>query len=206
VEELIRLRQQYSKEPITRRNAPAIASDCTAVVVVIKDNILYMTDLGDSRCIVSRNNKAFALSSDHKPDDQPEKERIERAGGQLVFGRIIKDNKRINISRAFGDHLYKSNSSLPSKEQMIIAWPDVVVEQLKPNKDEFMVIMFDGVWNCISNEELTSFVAKTIKTSDKLSKICEQLFARLPPQLMPTKGIVGKDNMTFVIVKFKQNN
>jgi protein phosphatase 1G len=82
VEELIRLRQQYSKEPITRRNAPAIASGCTAVVVVIKDNILYMTNLGDSRCIVSRNNKAFALSCDHKPDDQSEKERIERAGGR----------------------------------------------------------------------------------------------------------------------------
>jgi serine/threonine protein phosphatase PrpC len=124
----------------------------------------------------------------------------------VVFGRIIKDNKRIHISRAFGDHLYKSNSSLPPKEQMIIAWSDVVVEQLKPNKDEFMVIMFDGVWNCISNEELISFVAKTIKTSEKLSKICEQLFARLPPQFMPTKGIVGKDNMTFVIVKFKLNN
>ncbi len=141
--ELIRLRQQYNKESITRRNALAIASGCTSVVVFIKDNVLYVANLGDSRCILSRDNKAFPLSSDHKP----------------------------------GDHLYKRNSSLPQKEQMIIAWPDVVVEQLKSNKEEFMVLVSDGVSDCISNAELISFVVKTIKTSDKLSKICEQLFA-----------------------------
>jgi hypothetical protein len=49
-------------------------------------------------------------------------------------------------------------------------------------------------------------MSKRIKTTDKLSKICEQLFARLLPQIMPTKGIVGKDNITFMIVKFKRNN
>jgi hypothetical protein len=55
-------------------------------------------------------------------------------------------------------------------------------------------------------EELISFVAKTIKTTDKLSKICEQLFARLLPQVMPTKGAAGRDNMTFIIVKFERTN
>jgi hypothetical protein len=89
---------------------------------------------------------------------------------------------------------------------MIIAWTDIVVEQLKPNKDEFMVLMCDGVWNCISNEELISFVDKRIKTTDKLSKICEKLFTRVLPPIMSTKRIVGKDNMTFIIVKFERNN
>jgi hypothetical protein len=49
-------------------------------------------------------------------------------------------------------------------------------------------------------------VAKRIKTTDKLSKICEQLFARLVPQVMPTKGTAGKDNMTLMIVKFERTN
>ncbi len=203
VAELIRLRQQYSKQPITRSNAPAIASGCTAIVEILKDNILYVANLGDSRCILSSNNKAFPLSSNHKPDDQSEKERIERVGGQVVYDRI---NYGINVSRTLSDHLYKPNSSLPPKEQMIIAWPDVVVEQLKPNKDEFMVLICDGVWNCISNEELISFVAKTIKITDKLWKICEQLFTRVLQLVIYVKGIVGKDNITFMIVKFERNN
>jgi serine/threonine protein phosphatase PrpC len=114
----IRLRQQYSKEPITKSNAPAIASGCTAIVAFLKDNILLVSNFGDSRCILSSNNKAFPLSSDHKPDDQSEKERIERVGGQVVYDRI---NYGINVSRTLSDHLYKPNSSLPPKEQMIIA-------------------------------------------------------------------------------------
>jgi protein phosphatase 1G len=204
VAELLKLRQKYKKERITSSNAPAITSGCTAVLALIKDNVLYVANLGDSRCILSRSNEALALSSDHKPENQSEKERIERAGGQVVSNRVIKDNNSIKVSRSFGDHLYKRDPSLPPKEQMIIAWPDIVVEQLKPNKDEFIVLMSDGVWNCISNEELISFVTQRIQTSDKLSTICEELFARLLPQVMPTKGIVGKDNMTLMIVKFER--
>jgi len=45
VTELIKLRQQYSKEPITRSNAPAITSGCTAVVALLKDNVLYVDNL-----------------------------------------------------------------------------------------------------------------------------------------------------------------
>jgi serine/threonine protein phosphatase PrpC len=206
VAELIKLRQKHNKQRITSSNAPAITSGCTAVVTLLKDNVLYVANLGNSRCILSRSNEALALSEDHKPEDQTEKERIERAGGQVVRNRVIKDNNSIKVCRSFGNHLFKRNPSLPPKEQMIIAWPDIVVEQLKPNKDEFMVLMSDGVWNCISNEEVISFVTHRIQTTDKLSTICEELFARLLPQVIPTKGIVGKDNMTFMIVKFERQN
>jgi spore maturation protein SpmA len=48
-------------------------------------------------------------------------------------------------------------------------------------------------------------VAKRIKTTDKLSKICEQLFDRLLPQVMPKKEVAGKD-ITFMIVKFERIN
>jgi serine/threonine protein phosphatase PrpC len=107
VAELIRLRQKYSKEPITRSNAPVIVSGCLGVVAILKDNNLLLADLVDSRCILSSNNKSFPLSSVHKPDDQSEKEIIERAGGQVVYEGI---NYRNNVSRAFGHNLYKPNS------------------------------------------------------------------------------------------------
>jgi len=97
VTELIKLRQQYSKEPITRSNAPAITSGCTAVVALLKNNFLYVANLGDPRSVLSRNNKAFPLSSDHKPEDQTEKQRIERAGGEVVSGSIIKVDNSIKF-------------------------------------------------------------------------------------------------------------
>jgi hypothetical protein len=48
-------------------------------------------------------------------------------------------------------------------------------------------------------------VVKTIKTSDKLSKICEQLFAWILPKVMPKKRAAERD-ITFMILKFERTN
>ena len=59
------------------------------------------------------------MSVDHKPEDELERERVERAGGQVTKdGRV---NNGLNLSRAIGDHtvmlfleftseIYESNS------------------------------------------------------------------------------------------------
>ena len=200
IKELISLRQAYSKAPITRQNAPAIASGCTAVVALVKNGTAYVANLGDSRCILARNGKAYPLSEDHKPDSDTEKARIEAAGGEVVSGRI---NYGVNVSRALGDHLYKRNPNIGKKEQMIIAWPDVKTEKLNPKTDPFMVLICDGIWNCVPNHDLIAYVNKRITKVRPLSKICEQIFNQIIPKVMPKRGIIGKDNMTILIVKFE---
>ncbi len=49
------------------------------------------------------------MSIDHKPDDDKEKERILKAGGEVWEGRV---NGNLNLSRAMGDLEYKNNKSL----------------------------------------------------------------------------------------------
>jgi protein phosphatase 1G len=44
-----------------------------------------------------------------------------------------------------GDHTYKKNESLPLKDQMITALPDVKTLTLE-DQDEFMVLACDGIW------------------------------------------------------------
>lgn len=45
------------------------------------------------------------MSLDHKPEDQIEFERIQKAGGRVTLdGRV---NGGLNLSRAIGDHGYK---------------------------------------------------------------------------------------------------
>lgn len=57
------------------------------------------------------------MSFDHKPEDEPERARIVKAGGKVtVDGRV---NGGLNLSRAIGDHAYKQNKELNNKEQMI---------------------------------------------------------------------------------------
>ena len=200
IKELIAMRQSYSKAPITRGNAPAIASGCTAVVALIREDTIYVANLGDSRCLLSRKGRVLPLSEDHKPDNESEKQRIENAGGEVVYGRI---NYGVNISRAFGDHSYKRNFNLSKKEQMIIAWPDLKVEQINKKTDNFFVLICDGVWNSVTNEDLIAYVNKRLPKVKQLSKICEEVFTQILPKVMPLeRKAQGTDNMTVLIIKF----
>ena len=43
---------------------------------MLVDNKIYAANAGDSRCVLSRKGKFFALSNDHKPTNEIEKRRI----------------------------------------------------------------------------------------------------------------------------------
>lgn len=84
---------------------PGSSSGCTAVVALLAGNELYVANAGDSRCVICRNGTAVDMSLDHKPEDEEELERIQKAGGRVTMdGRV---NGGLNLSRAIGDHAYK---------------------------------------------------------------------------------------------------
>ncbi|XP_011873860.1 PREDICTED: probable protein phosphatase CG10417 [Vollenhovia emeryi] len=180
---------------------PGSDSGCTAVVAILKENELYVANAGDSRCVLCRDGQAIELSLDHKPEDAPEMDRIVRAGGEVTSdGRV---NGGLNLSRALGDHAYKQNMVLPPQEQMISALPDVRHITIDPEKDEFMVLACDGIWNFMTSKNVVQFVRTRLSQNDEnISKICEELFDYcLAPDTLGDG--TGCDNMTAVIVKFK---
>jgi len=71
---------------------------------------LWVANAGDSRSVLSRNDRPFPMSVDHKPDDIEEKTRITDAGGFVSEGRV---NGNLNLSRAMGDLEYKTNTDRP---------------------------------------------------------------------------------------------
>ena len=52
----------------------------TAICCLIRDNKLYCANAGDSRAIASRKGALVTLSSDHKPNNPEEMDRIYNAG------------------------------------------------------------------------------------------------------------------------------
>lgn len=179
---------------------PGKDSGCTAVVALLHEKDLYVANAGDSRCVVCRNGKALEMSFDHKPEDQIEFDRIQKAGGRVTLdGRV---NGGLNLSRAIGDHGYKMNKKLPPEEQMISALPDIKKITIG-SEDEFMVLACDGIWNFMTSDDVVEFVQERIADpTKKLSEICEEMFDYcLAPH---TKGDgTGCDNMTAIIVKFQ---
>ena len=101
-----------------------VHAGATAVVAVIIGKTLMVANAGDSRAVLCRDGAAFALSYDHKPQQEREMSRIRRAGGFVnQFGRV---NGNLNLSRSVGDLKYKQAYFLPPAEQMITAEPDVL--------------------------------------------------------------------------------
>lgn len=113
------------------------------------------------------------MSFDHKPEDEPERTRIVKAGGKVTTdGRV---NGGLNLSRAIGDHAYKQNKELSDREQMITALPDVKSLTVNPGEDEFMVLACDGIWNFMSSQEVVDFIKPRIAACENLSHICEEV-------------------------------
>ncbi|OTF70277.1 protein phosphatase 2C-like protein, partial [Euroglyphus maynei] len=111
--------------------------------LLTKNFKINYANVGDSRCVLSREGKAVDMSEDHKPEDDKEKERIINAGGEITFdGRV---NGGLNLSRAIGDHMYKNNTNLSDREQMITALPDIRTSQIDVEKDDFLFLACDGI-------------------------------------------------------------
>lgn len=196
---------EHKKELLGMKNEPGEGGEsmagCTANVTLIYDGMIYCANAGDSRSILwGSEKKVIELSTDHKPENQIEKDRITKAGGFIIEGRV---NGNLNLSRALGDMEYKKNASLKPEEQLISGKPDICKRALKSD-DEFIVMGCDGVWEILSMEEICQLAAQKMKGSEtlKTSAVAELILDRgIAPD---TSNGVGCDNMSAIVIKLNQ--
>jgi len=147
-------------------------SGCTATVALVtSDRKIYVANAGDSRSVMSVQGKVKPLSFDHKPSDETEKARIVGAGGYVSDRRV---NGRLALSRALGDFEFKQKSALSPEKQAITADPDVTVHDIT-GEDEFIVLACDGIWECLSSQQVVDFVRLKVSEGHALSDIVEML-------------------------------
>ena len=145
---------------------------CTANVILIEDmKKLYVANAGDSRCVMARNNKCIPLSFDHKPDNEEEKNRIEKAGSTITEGRV---DGNLNLSRSLGDLKYKQNKNLHPEEHPVTANPDIYEYELTGEED-FIIMGCDGIWETKSNEEMVEFIYEKLHEGKDMKTITEEL-------------------------------
>mmetsp|Transcript_21409 Transcript_21409/g.42755 ORF Transcript_21409/g.42755 Transcript_21409/m.42755 type:complete len:301 (-) Transcript_21409:11-913(-) len=166
-------------------------SGCTANVVLISENLFTCANIGDSRSVLSRSGLALEMSKDHKPTDEVETDRIKKAGGSVIRGRVCGG---VAVSRSFGDFHFKANSGLPPDKQQISCCPDFIVKERDHAIDEFLIVCCDGIWDVITNQACVRFVRTRLQAGiSDVSKIAQDL-------LDYCLGNGSKDNMTCVIV------
>lgn len=174
---------------------------CTANVVLLTKTEIYVANAGDSRAYVfTTTSTAIPLSTDHKPDVEIERARIHNAGGYVSEGRV---NDNLNLTRAIGDLEYKKNPSLKPEQQIISAFPDVVIKPIDKSL-KFMLIGCDGIWETLSALEICKIVDSRLNASKDvpIAPICEELLDKLIAK--DTSEGTGCDNMSLAIVQFRQ--
>jgi protein phosphatase 1L len=173
--------QDYLKTEISQsRDAGSTAS--TAVLV---GDRLLVANVGDSRAVICRGGKAVALSTDHKPNRTDERQRIENAGGVVMWAGTWRVGGVLAVSRAFGDRLLK---------QYVVADPEIQEDTIKEGVD-FLVLASDGLWDVVSNQDAVSMVATIPDAEEAATKLTGEAFRR-----------GSADNITCVIVRFNHDN
>jgi protein phosphatase 1B len=66
---------------------------------------------------------------DHKPSNEPERERIQNAGGTVMIQRV---NGSLAVSRALGDFEYKNVEGKGPTEQLVSPEPEFFIKVAKP--------------------------------------------------------------------------
>ncbi|XP_044593155.1 protein phosphatase 1L isoform X2 [Cotesia glomerata] len=159
----------------------------TALIVVLDDNKLIVANVGDSRGVMcdSKGN-AIPLSFDHKPQQQRERQRINKAGGLVTFNGVWRVAGILATSRALGDYPLKD-------KKYVIADPDILTFDLDDHDPMFLILASDGLWDTFSNEEAVAFIKQRL----------DEPFYGAKSITLQSYYRGSLDNITVIIINFK---
>ena len=213
--------------PCTPAGLPS-TSGTTSSVCFIMNNKAYIGHVGDSRIVLGRKNKEtgmwipHALTQDHKPESPEEKERIEKAGGEVSktsrsgAERVVwfrpKQGHRgpvrrstsfekipfLAVARSLGD-LWSYNPDTGC--YVVSPEPDVSVVPLDLNQDKCLVLASDGLWNMLMDYESVRMVQE-LEEPDEVKKL---LLKSLGPELCNSIKNPSEALVEFAVRKWSRN-
>ncbi|KAK3036769.1 hypothetical protein RJ639_029734, partial [Escallonia herrerae] len=167
------------KELEQLRKIDSFYSGTTALTVVRQGDLIYVANVGDSRAVMATtsddgNVVPVQLTIDFKPNLPQEAERIVQCKGRVFclddepgVHRVWlphEESPGLAMSRAFGDHCVKGFG--------LISVPEVTQRTIT-NRDQFIVLASDGVWDVVSNQEAVQIVSSTKDRAKSAKRLVE---------------------------------
>ena len=162
-------------------------SGTTAITVMVRNNIMFVNNVGDSRAVVavktpSGGLKAEHLSIDQTPFRKDERERVKKCGAvvmtidQIEGLEPIHENWGINLGEEVdesGDppRVWESNMQRPgcaftrsigdhvAEKIGVFAEPEPLIRAID-DETAFVVIASDGVWEFLTSQSVVDMVNK----------------------------------------------
>ena len=164
----------------------ALSGAC-ATVALIQDLDVHVASVGDCRAVIGQLTdsgewNAIPLSTDHNAENEEELHRVKSGHPLSETNFVVKNNRLLGQLiplRAFGDMRYKwsirdlknivkildttyAQSILPMNyytPPYLSCTPDLTHHRLTQH-DKFLVLASDGLWECLSNEEVVKIVGE----------------------------------------------
>ena len=178
-------------------------SGTTCVMVFQIGEKIICANVGDSRAIMVKGDKAIPLSIDQKPDDPEESKRIKENGGEI--SQYEEDGEKsgpfrvwqkgevypgIAMSRSIGDFIASKLGVIPE--------PKFLEEKI--DKDtKFIVVASDGIWEFLDNDTVRKMVMPFYEKNDP-NGACKELIKK-STEFWNQEDIVV-DDITVVVVFF----
>ncbi|CAI7718144.1 protein phosphatase PPM1, putative [Plasmodium vivax] len=171
-------------------NHSNFSSGSTACVSVIFTHMMYIANIGDSRCVLSKNGRAVVVTVDHRASgNKKEEERIITSGGMLDEEGYL--GGCLGVCRGFGSFDKKTREKLKG----LVCEPDLFQIKLTDD-DEFLIICCDGIFDVMTSQEAVNTVrASLVESSDPTvaaEALCQLAYKR--------KAL---DNLSVVVVIFQ---
>ncbi|XP_062021095.1 probable protein phosphatase 2C 11 [Rosa rugosa] len=177
---IVEVFKQTNVEYINEEKGDQKDTGSTASTALLLGDRLFIANVGDSRVVAGRAGSAIALSNDHKPDRSDERQRIEEAGGFVMWAGTWRVGGVLAVSRSFGDKVLKP---------FVVADPEIHEEEI--NGVDFIIIASDRLWNVISNNDVVAIVQDINEVEEASRTLVEEAYAR-----------GSSDNITCVVVRF----
>ncbi|KAG6471012.1 probable protein phosphatase 2C 64 [Zingiber officinale] len=167
-EAFVRSYKAMDKELHSHSSLDCFCSGSTAVILLKLHSNLFIANIGDSRAVlgcrddISGSLRAVQLTVDLKPDLPREAERIKKCQGRVFALQDEPEVPRVwlpfdnapglAMARAFGDFCLKDYG--------VISVPELFHWSLT-EKDHFVVLASDGVWDVLGNEDVIEIVSSS---------------------------------------------
>eukprot|EP00479_Gromia_sphaerica_P010986 TRINITY_DN5245_c0_g1_i1.p1 TRINITY_DN5245_c0_g1~~TRINITY_DN5245_c0_g1_i1.p1 ORF type:complete len:134 (-),score=21.49 TRINITY_DN5245_c0_g1_i1:281-682(-) len=118
-------------------------SGSTAVICLLEHYTkrIWVANIGDSKCMLIKNNKLLKLTTDHVPNSRTEYTRIKRHNGTIKRGRVMG---MLGVTRSIGDKEIKA-----LHPNMVINTPEITKINLQEVNSICVWLVTDCGMSCL---------------------------------------------------------
>lgn len=156
-----------------------VPDGCAGVIAFLKHQRCFIAGVGDSRVVRVSKATEERMTTDHKPTNVDEFERLKGIGiGVSSEGRV---QRKLAMSRAFGDFWCKD----------LFVEPDVRTFEITDD-DIGLIIACDGLWDVLDDDCASRIMRESSTAQDAATKLRNLALA-----------LGSQDNVSVIVVKFR---